>query len=221
MENVPGIKSMEGGDTLRSILEGFKQAGYEKPAYETLNAADYGVPQNRRRVIFQGRRDGSIPTYPDRTHGPAEQTTLTGERLQPYVTVAEAFEGRNVESLPNHETTDHSAEMVERISEVEPGESLYESYGDSWRRLRQDKPAITIKENHNAPFIHPEADRVGTVRECAILQSFPDDYVFQGPKSTQLKVVGNAVPPRLANAVAEALVGDLAAMQSAAVADGE
>ena len=221
MENVPGITSMEGGDTLRSILEGFREAGYETPAYETLNAADYGTPQTRRRVIFQGRRDGSRPTYPERTHSPAEQTTLSGERLEPYVTVADALGGRDVESLPNHETTDHSSEMVERIAEVDVGESLYESYGDSWRRLDPDEPAITIKENHNAPFIHPEADRVGTVRECAILQSFPDDYVFEGPKSTQLKVVGNAVPPRLANAIAEALAGDLAAMRAAAVADGE
>jgi len=218
MENVPGIKSMAGGDTLRSIQEGFQQAGYDKPAYETLNAADYGVPQNRRRVIFQGRRDGSIPTYPDRTHGPAEQTTLTGGRLQPYVTVGEALAGRDVESLPNHETTDHSPEMVERIAEVGAGESLYESYGDSWRRLDPDEPAITIKENHNAPFIHPDADRVGTVRECAILQSFPDDYVFRGPKSTQLKVVGNAVPPGLSEAVAAALAGDLG--ESRGAADG-
>jgi DNA (cytosine-5)-methyltransferase 1 len=62
---------------------------------------------------------------------------------------------------------------------------------------------------------------VGTVRECAILQSFPNDYVFQGPKSTQLKVVGNAVPPGLARAIAEALAGDPAAMREAAVTDGE
>ncbi|WP_311170193.1 DNA cytosine methyltransferase [Halobellus ordinarius] len=225
MENVPGIKSMEGGDTLRAILEGFERAGYEKPAYETLNAADYGVPQKRRRVIFQGRRDGSIPTYPDRTHGPSKQTTLTGKQLKPYVTVEEALLERDgeepIEDLPNHEKTNHSAEMVERIAEVDPGESLYESYGDSWRRLRRDEPSITIKENHNAPFVHPEADRVGTVRECAILQSFPDDYVFQGPKSTQLKVVGNAVPPRLSRAIAEALAGDLAEMERTAVADGD
>lgn len=221
MENVPGIKSMEGGDTLRAILEGFERAGYEKPAYETLNAADYGVPQKRRRVIFQGRRDGSVPTYPERTHGPAKQATLTGEQLQPYVTVEEALLEKDVEGLPNHEKTDHSAEMRERIAEVEPGESLYESYGDSWRRLPRDEPSITVKENHNAPFVHPVEDRVGTVRECAILQSFPDDYVFQGPKSTQLKVVGNAVPPKLSKAIAEALAADLAAMRAAGVADAE
>ncbi|MGQ4557537.1 DNA (cytosine-5-)-methyltransferase [Halobellus sp. GM3] len=226
MENVPGIKSMEGGDTLRAILEGFQRAGYEKPAYETLNAADYGVPQNRRRVIFQGRRDGSRATYPERTHGPSKQAALTGKQFRPHVTVEEALlerEGdqRAIEDLPNHDETDHSEEMVERIAEVEPGESLYESYGDSWRRLPREEPSITVKENHNAPFIHPVEDRVGTVRECAVLQSFPDDYVFQGPKSTQLKVVGNAVPPGLSRAIAEALAGDLAAMRRASVADAE
>ncbi|MFB6092516.1 MAG: DNA cytosine methyltransferase [Haloquadratum sp.] len=220
MENVPGIKSMEGGDTLRAILEGFERAGYEKPAYETLNAADYGVPQKRRRVIFRGRRDDGVPSYPERTHGPAQQATLSGRRLEPYVTAAEALLATDVAGLPNHEKTDHSEEMVKRISAVEPGESLYESYGDSWRRLRRDEPSITIKENHNAPFIHPEEDRVGTVRECAILQSFPDDYVFCGPKSTQLKVVGNAVPPTLAEAIADALARDLAEMERATVADG-
>ena len=212
MENVPGIKSMEGGGTLNSILEGFSQAGYENTDYKTLNSADYGVPQNRKRVIFIGRRDGEKPTYPDRTHGSSKQTTLTGEQLKPYATVKDAILDRDLEELPNHEKTNHSEDMVERISEVEEGESLYESYGDSWRRLDPDEPSITIKENHNAPFIHPEEDRVGTVRECAILQSFPDDYVFQGPKSTQLKVVGNAVPPKLGKSIAEAIASDVREM---------
>lgn len=213
MENVPGIKSMEGGDTLRSILEGFDRAGYEKTSYEILNAADYGVPQERRRVIFIGRQDGESPTYPERTHSPSRQSTLTGEQRQSYVTVEDALLNTEVEGLPNHEKTNHSADMVQRISEVDEGDSLYDSYGDSWRRLERDKPSITIKENHNAPFIHPDEDRVGTVRECAILQSFPDEYVFVGPKSTQLKVVGNAVPPRLANAIAEALSANLGEMR--------
>ena len=163
-------------------------------------------------MIFIGRRDGEIPTYPERTHGPSRQTTLTGEQLESHVTVKEALLERDVDGLPNHETTNHSDDMIERIAEVEEGEGLYESYGDSWRRLERDKPSFTIKENHNAPFIHPEEDRVGTVRECAILQSFPDDHVFEGPKSTQLKVVGNAVPPGLSRAIAEALATDLAVM---------
>lgn len=218
MENVPGIKSMEDGDTLQSILEGFDRAGYSKTNYEVLNSADYGVPQSRRRVLFLGRRDGENPTYPERTHSPSEQTTLTGDQLEPYITVKEAILQKDVEGLPNHEKTDHSDDMVQRISKVDQGDSLYESYGDSWRRLEPDKPAITIKENHNAPFIHPEQDRVGTVRECAILQSFPDNYIFEGAKSTQLKVVGNAVPPKLGNAVAESLAIDLADMNTKQIA---
>lgn len=213
MENVTGIKSMEGGDTLRSIIEGFRRAGYEGTRHETLNAADYGVPQERRRVIFVGLRDDRNPTFPDRTHGPSKQQTLGGDELKPYVTVEDAILNRDLEELPNHKKTNHSDDMVERISEVEEGDSLYESFGDSWRRLERDKPAITIKENHNAPFIHPDENRVGTVRECAILQSFPDDYVFKGPKSQQLKVVGNAVPPLLARAIAEALVTDISEMR--------
>lgn len=213
MENVPGLKSMEGGNTLKSIIEGFDRAGYEKTRYETLNAADYGVPQRRKRVIIIGRQDGEEPSYPEKTHGPAGQVTLTGERLEPYKTVREAILNQEMNSLPNHVKTNHSDDMVERINQVEIGESLYESYGDSWRRLNPDEPAFTIKENHNAPFIHPVEDRVGTVRECAVLQSFPDDYEFKGPKSTQLKVVGNAVPPGLSNAIATALITDLREMQ--------
>ncbi|WP_276272534.1 DNA cytosine methyltransferase [Haloarcula litorea] len=216
MENVPGIKSMEDGDVVRKIHQRYEEIGYSVK-HETLNAADYGVPQARRRVVFVGRADGEVPTFPDRTHRPSEQTTLSSAALEPYVTVREALVEKEIEGLPNHETTDHSDDMVERIAEVDHGDSLYESFGDSWRRLEPDEPAFTVKENHNAPFIHPTEDRVGTVRECAILQTFPDDYEFQGPKSTQLKIVGNAVPVRLGRVVAEAVREDLAEMRDASV----
>jgi len=209
MENVTGIKTMKEGKVLKIIMERFKKAGYEKARYKTLNAADYGVPQKRRRVIFLGRKDGKVPEYPNRTHRPVDQLTLGKNELKPYETVEDALLNKNFDGLPNHEKTNHDQEMVERISQVEPGESLYEHYGDSWRRLEKNKPSITIKENHNAPFIHPVADRVGTVRECAVLQSFPDDYVFEGPKSYQLKQVGNAVPPLLAKRLAETMKEDL------------
>lgn len=212
MENVPGIKSMEDGGVMRKIHERYDEIGYSVK-HETLNAADYGVPQSRRRVVFIGRSDGEVPTFPERTHRPSEQTTLTEATLEPYVTVREALVEKNFDGLPNHEKTNHSDDMVERISNVEPGESLYESFGDSWRRLEMDKPSFTVKENHNAPFIHPTEDRVGTVRECAVLQSFPDDYEFQGPKSKQLKVVGNAVPVKLGKAIGEAIKSDLDEMR--------
>lgn len=208
MENVPGIKSMEDGRVVTSIHQRYQEIGYSI-SHETLNAADFGVPQTRKRVVFMGRIDGKAPTFPSRTHRPNQQTTLGGETLESYNTVRDAIVEKEVENLPNHDKTNHSDDMVERIAEVEPGESLYESYGDSWRRLKLDEPAPTVKENHNAPFIHPVENRVGTVRECAILQSFPDDYVFEGAKSKQLKVVGNAVPPQLGRVVAEAIRDDI------------
>lgn len=215
MENVPGIKSMEDGRVVASIHQRYQEIGYSV-SHETLNAADFGVPQTRKRVIFMGRADGEPPTFPDRTHRPSKQTTLGGETLESYATVREAIVEKDIEGLPNHDKTDHGDDMVDRIAEVEPGESLYESYGDSWRRLEMEKPAPTVKENHNAPFIHPVEHRVGTVRECAVLQSFPDDYVFEGPKSKQLKVVGNAVPPRLGRVLGEAIRDDIQAVRAVA-----
>ena len=215
MENVPGIKSMKDGRVITSIQQRYEEIGYSV-RHETLNAADFGVPQTRKRVFFIGRADGEAPTFPDRTHRPSEQATLGGQALEPYATVREAIVEKDVSGLPNHEKTDHSDDMVERIGDVDPGDGLYESYGDSWRRLKPDEPSHTVKENHNAPFIHPVQDRVGTVRECAILQSFPDDFVFEGPKSKQLKVVGNAVPPRLARAIAEAIRSDIADVRAVA-----
>lgn len=211
MENVPGIKSMEDGEVMRKIRQRYDEIGYSVK-HETLNAADYGVPQARRRVVFIGRADGEVPTFPERTHRPSKQSTLSGATLEPHATVREALVEKDFTGLPNHDKTNHSEDMMERISEVEPGESLYESFGDSWRRLEMDKPSLTVKENHNAPFIHPVENRVGTVRECAVLQTFPDDYEFQGPKSKQLKVVGNAVPVELGRVIAEAIRADIDAM---------
>jgi len=214
MENVTGIKTMKDGKVLNLIMKRFENAGYERAQHETLNSADYGVPQERRRVIFLGRIDGKVPTYPERTHGPKGQKRLDGKELKPHATVKEALIDKDFQDLPNHDKTNHDDEMVERMSEVEPGEGLYEHYGDSWKRLVKDEPAPTVKENHNAPFIHPVKNRVGTVRECAVLQSFPDDFIFKGPKSQQLKQVGNAVPTLLAKRLAETMKEDLKEMMN-------
>lgn len=199
MENVPGLLSMLDGEVIDHIISRAESLGYTVD-YKILNSADYGVPQTRRRVVIIGRADGVQPIFPAPTHAPPEEAEQND--LLSYVTVKEAFENIQWDAVENHVKTNHQKDTVRRISEVEYGESLYDSYQDSWRRLYPDKPAPTVKENHNAPFIHPFEDRVGTVRECAILQGFPVDYEFSGSKSTQLKTVGNAVPPPLGNAVA-------------------
>ena len=75
----------------------------------------------------------------------------------------------------------------------------------AWTRFRSDKPAPTIDTGHRHHF-HYKYNRVPTVRECARLQSFPDDFIFEGNKTQQFRQVGNAVPPLMAQAIAEALI---------------
>ena len=101
----------------------------------------------------------------------------------------------------NHLRTKHSDDMKRRLSSVLEGEGLYENYSDSWKKCPWNDASCTIKENHGGVNIHPVESRVITVREMARLQSFPDDFIFKGPKSKQMVQVGNAVPPLLAKAI--------------------
>jgi DNA (cytosine-5)-methyltransferase 1 len=108
-------------------------------------------------------------------------------------------------ALHDHVPTRHRADMIERMKAQAPGTPLYETWAHAWHRLDPDKPSPTVKENHNAPFVHPWQPRVTTPRECARLQSFPDRFTFIGPKSRKLVQVGNAVPPLLGMAVGRAV----------------
>lgn len=189
MENVPGILSM---DVLPYVEELCDDNGYDVQ-YKKLNAADYGVPQSRERVVTVATRHDSDVTF-----------SFPSSTVSSPVTVRDAIIDADISGLPNHEDTltNHQQSTVEALEELDFEESRYDNYSESWKRLHPDKPAPTVKENHGAPFVHPFEPRVGTVRECAILQSFPNDFEFVGSKSNQLKVVGNAVPPKLAEAVA-------------------
>lgn len=192
MENVPGILSM---DVLPDVETLCEEHGYTV-SYKTLNAADYGVPQSRERVFTVAVKEDSSASF--EFPSPTVDTPRT---------VEEAIVDADLTGLPNHESTltNHQQSTVEDLAELDFGESRYDNYSESWKRLYPDEPAPTIKENHGAPFVHPFEDRVGTVRECAILQSFPNDFKFVGSKSNQLKTVGNAVPPGLAQAVARSI----------------
>jgi DNA (cytosine-5)-methyltransferase 1 len=105
----------------------------------------------------------------------------------------------------NHIFSTHSEEMKNRLSSVPEGGTLFPNYNDSWKKSPWDKPSCTVKENHGATNIHPKLPRVITAREMAALQSFPDDFIFYGSKSSQLRQIGNAVPPLLSKAVALAI----------------
>lgn len=193
MENVVGILSMDTGDgeeVTEYVHRRLSEMGFTSE-HRVLDATDYGVPQKRSRVFFLGIRDGE-PTFPEPTTPETKQS------------VSDVLD-RDFTGLPNHTFTNHQESTIEKIADTEQGESVYDSYSEAWYRLEPDEPSITVKENHNAPFVHPWEDRVGTPRECAAIQTFPDDYEFKGSKSAVLKQIGNAVPPKLGRVVSETL----------------
>ena len=192
MENVEGLRSMLDGKVETQIINDYKEIGYEINV-TTLNAADYGVAQQRRRVIFIGNRIGNTNYYPKPLYEPNNYKTL-GSAIYKYMNIDE-------DKSINHVFTKHTEDMKKRLANVPEGSSLFKNYSDSWKKSPWDKPSCTIKENHGAVNIHPKLPRVLTAREIAAIQSFPDDFIFQGAKKWQLVQIGNAVPPLLGKAI--------------------
>lgn len=227
VENVPGLVSLFKGAIKDSILHEFHQLGYQVK-YKILNSADYGIPQSRRRVVFVGLLKGDF-TFPSPTHInnpitcemaigdlPSLEQEL-GSFLQDYPTNPlseyQAKMRLGSEKIHNHIAADHS-DIVRKIISLVPDGGNYKMLPDeyrqtrnfhvAWTRFARNKPAPTIDTGHRHHF-HYQYNRVPTVRECARIQSFPDAFVFIGNKTQQFKQVGNAVPPLLAKALAEAI----------------
>lgn len=192
MENVTGLRSMLGGKVEEKIINDFEEIGY-KINVCVLNAADYYTPQQRKRVIFVGNRMGWKNYHP-------QPLLAEGNYVTTRESIADLME-KKPDPLFNHVPTKHSVEMQERLMAVPEGESLYKNYSDAWKKCPWEKPSCTIKENHGGVNIHPRLPRVLTAREMARLQSFPDDFIFQGSKKWQLVQIGNAVPCYLGKAI--------------------
>ena len=195
-ENVKGLRSMLNGEVEKKIIADYKKIGYEMNV-TTLCAADYKTPQKRERVIFIGNRIG-IANYHPQPIVNSENYVTTGEAIGDLITHPkdEAF---------NHVPTKHRPEMEQRILAVPEGKSLYKDYSDAWKKCPWNEASCTIKENHGGVNIHPKLPRVLTAREMARLQSFPDDFIFEGTKNKQLVQIGNAVPPLLGKAIGLAI----------------
>lgn len=195
-ENVKGLRSMLGGAVEKKILEDFRAIGYEMNV-TTLCAADYYTPQKRERVIFIGNRIGVKNRHPMPILAPENYKT-TGEAIADLMDHPEdpAF---------NHVPTKHSPEMTARMAALPEGKSLYKGYSDAWKKCPWNEASCTIKENHGGVNVHPKLPRVLTAREMARLQSFPDDFIFEGKKAKQLVQIGNAVPPLLGKAIGLAI----------------
>jgi DNA (cytosine-5)-methyltransferase 1 len=189
------------------IMRSFSKIGY-KLEFRLLNAADYGAPQKRERVIFIGTNQDCDIDFPDPTHCDPRLTSNNGKK--PWKTVRQAIcdlEGIEENSLQAHWFTGHSPEFVQRIKQTRIGSGIYGGYSDAWYRNPPDEPSRTVKENHGGVLVHYARDRVMTPRELARLQTFPDKFSFEGSKSDVLVQIGNAVPPVLGKAVGTHILG--------------
>ena len=206
MENVARLYNHNKGQTRKEIIADFENLGY-KVDCKIINSVDYGVAQSRQRIIFVGNRINAKNIFPQKT---AEKPVTVKQVLEKYpkLTVSEKS------NIPNHEAMAHSAQMLEKMSYISDGgnrteipEKIRPKSGDvrKYIRYKSDEPSVCITGDMRKIF-HYEQNRALTVRELATLQSFPDDFVFKGTKISQQQQVGNAIPPKMAEAIAECII---------------
>jgi DNA (cytosine-5)-methyltransferase 1 len=243
-ENVKGILSMADGKLFEEITKLFGTLGY-KISWKLLNAAEYGVPQERERVFIVGSRDGVDFKFPNKTHSLELENTrnLFSDELIPSLTVADAISdlpfitsGQSAENyasepqneyqklmrinapklLMDHNSPRHGESLMKIIENVPEGGIKKDipiefrpksGFPNSYGRLIWNKPSTTMTRNLGTPSsarcIHPKCDRALTTREGARIQSFPDDFYFDGSRAKKNLQIGNAVPPLLAKVIAK------------------
>lgn len=225
MENVPNIMSMGEGAIKNQIVKDFESLGY-KVSSKILMASDYGVPQNRKRAFFIGLLNDVEFDFPEPIFNSQKITSKEAISDLPESSVLDGTpylcsiksdyqkQMRNGNKLVfNHQITEHTAKTKKIIAMVPDGgnyknlpKELHTTrkVNIAWTRLNSEKPSFTIDTGHNHHF-HYEFNRVPTARESGRLQSFRDDFVFLKGKTSQLKQIGNAVPPLLAKALGQQL----------------
>lgn len=218
IENVKGMLTLNNGAFVNDLLERFgKGLGYTI-SYQLLNAADYGIPQNRYRVFYIGIKKikfvfpkpfnykltakdgiGDLLGATSENYGSAPQNDFQREM-------------RGAMTKPfNQDYTKHSEQTISIISQVPDGGNIrnlpaemwhVRKYNKAFERMGSFKPSNTIDTGHRNYF-HYSEPRIPTVREAARIQSFPDSFEILGTRGSQYKQVGNAVPPKLAKIIAQ------------------
>lgn len=242
-ENVEGFLTAEGGKRVFELLTPLVDAGY-RIHFRKINAANFGVPQHRKRVIAIGGL-GWDPTFPDFTHTaygapgaklasrhlplsptlcqalhdlPAPSTStpgvpqghwykpLDGKDLERAMALSQ---GQSMRDLP--EELQHPSFRRRALRRVMDGTPSENRGGppSGVKRLVGEEPSKAITSAANTEFLHPFENRPLTIRECARLQTFPDEFVFTGNVAEQIQLIGNAVPPKLAVQIAKSIAHDL------------
>ncbi len=191
IENVPGLRDIDGGIQLRTAIEELCLHGYTVEEPLVLNAAHYSVPQQRLRLFVVGSRTNKVFKHPV----PSLETVGAGSVLSD-----------NNLILLNNETREHKAESILRYMHLGYGQRDQLGRVDRLDPLLPSKTVIAGgTKGGGRSHLHPEIPRTLSVRECAHLQTFPNDYIFMGASARQFTQVGNAVPPILAAQIGNSL----------------
>lgn len=224
IENVPQFQKSTQFDRLLRMMARNPILRQYRYAYGVLNAADYGVPQRRQRGIFMAVKGKSpVPWPPPRSHGPLSSSG------RPFATVRDAIADLPLKPTGKdlHVGRNPRPMSLERYRAIPEGGNRFDlarnrpdllpacwankptGTTDVMGRLRWDRPSLTIRTEFFKPekgcYLHPKDHRPITHREAARLQTFPDSFQFEGTNLEIAKQIGNAVPPRLAVALANHL----------------
>ena len=220
-ENVGGLQSADEGKTLQKILRDLKGAG---PGYELTTHLykfeEYGVPQRRHRIIIVGISSKEKLKF--KVPSPTTKDALISAKM--------AIENPPIpHDAANNERTKQSKRVIERLSWIEEGENAWSKkipqhlrlnvkgafLSQIYRRLKADEPAYTITGSGGGGThgYHWRENRALTNRERARLQTFPDSFVFEGPKEQVRKQIGMAVPPEGAKIIIGAILKTFAGIE--------
>lgn len=200
MENVARMATHNHGETIKEISSEFEKLGY-KVQFKILNAVNYNVPQNRRRIFIVGTT-GQEFKFPK----PSDKKTTVKEAIDDLPKLKSGEKS----DIPNHFAMNHSEQMLRKMSYVKDGGDRYQipkefrpKSGDSRKYIRyaSNEPSVTVTGDMRKIF-HYSQNRALTPRELARLQTFPDSFIFIGNSISIQQQIGNAVPPKLALAVA-------------------
>ncbi|ELZ14050.1 modification methylase XorII [Natrinema thermotolerans DSM 11552] len=234
MENVKGLMSGDKREFLEEFLNEIRSAGYNiVEPIQVLDAAEFGVPQYRERVIVLGYRDTCPkPSYPTPDDSNVNSWDAIGDlpnnlddvengvykgELGPqsdYVKKINSWKQKAStipEGITGLDPVDHSERVRNRFADVDPGSNDEVS---RYYRLKKTEPSVTLRAGSSpdrgthtpARPIHPVAPRCITVREAARIQSFPDWFQFSPTKYHGLRQIGNSVPPLLAKCIGDELL---------------
>ena len=226
MENVEGILTTANGSYVVDFLNIMIKLGYSV-SLEKIYAHEYGVPQRRKRVFIIGNREGKSFSFPKQLSHAFGTIYRNGAQ-----TLRDAIADLENISLPeiDHKIKEETGIRYERIRALKVGQTMRDLPPDlqhtsfsrranrrvcdgtpsekrggapsGLKRLSYDEPALTITSSSISEFVHPTQNRMLTLRECARIQTFPDSFIFTGTDQQKAMQIGNAIPPLLANLLA-------------------